>query len=93
MPRRRASARPAHASPRRAFGAVSATTRSGHGGAERRLAGLAGGIAQQTVDAGEPAKRSCAHAAGPADAGASATSATLAAPAEPRMMPTRATCF
>jgi hypothetical protein len=43
----------------------------GHGGAQRRLAGLAGGIAQQTVDAGGGEALLPAPHRGPADAGAS----------------------
>ena len=42
----------------------------GHGGAQRRLAGLAGGIAQQAVDAGRDEALLPAPHRGPADPGA-----------------------
>ena len=65
-----------------------------HGlGAQRRLARLAGRVAQQTVDPGLGKPPLPAPHRGPADPARRAISATLSRSAEPRMIRARATCF
>ena len=61
--------------------------------AQGRFAGLAGGIAQQAVDAGLGEPPLPAPDRRPADPGAPPTSATVSRSAEPRMIRARATCF